>query len=80
MPAKHHCSWKDQYLGLAAEIRQLKAEMQSREASQLRPETSDVGVGDDDADEGLGVEGLTIVVHLKGRDDLVINTDLRNVS
>lgn len=42
-------------------------------------ETADMGAGDDAADEGLGVEGLTIVVHLKGRDDLVINTDLRDV-
>lgn len=30
------------------------------------------------ADE-IGLEGLTIVLHMKGRDDLVINTDLRNL-
>ncbi|KLU88985.1 hypothetical protein MAPG_07964 [Magnaporthiopsis poae ATCC 64411] len=28
-------------------------------------------------DDDLGLEGLTIVIHRKGRDDLVINTDLR---
>lgn len=27
----------------------------------------------------LGLEGLTIVLHMQGRDDLVINTDLRNL-
>lgn len=27
----------------------------------------------------IGLEGLTIVLHLQGRDDLVINTDLRNL-
>lgn len=29
--------------------------------------------------DDLGLEGLTIVLHMKGRDDLVINTDLRNL-
>ncbi|KAF3770540.1 hypothetical protein M406DRAFT_66939 [Cryphonectria parasitica EP155] len=29
--------------------------------------------------DNLGLEGLTIVLHMKGRDDLVINTDLRNL-
>lgn len=28
-------------------------------------------------DDGLGPEGLTIVIYMKGRDDLVINIDLR---
>lgn len=37
---------------------------------------------DVDAQEGpgdIGLEGLTIVLHMQGRDDLVINTDLRNL-
>lgn len=29
--------------------------------------------------EDIGLEGLTIVLHMMGRDDLVINTDLRNL-
>lgn len=29
--------------------------------------------------DGIGLEGLTIVLHMKGKDDLVINTDLRNL-
>lgn len=27
----------------------------------------------------IGLEGLTVVLHMQGRDDLVINTDLRNL-
>lgn len=29
--------------------------------------------------DNIGLEGLTIVLHMKGKDDLVINTDLRNL-
>lgn len=29
--------------------------------------------------DDIGLEGLTIVLHMQGRDDLVINTDLRNL-
>lgn len=60
-------------MNLTAEVRQLKAEIISRE--RLR-ETLAFNEGDDE----LGVEGLTIVMHLKGKDDLVINTDLTRAS
>ena len=43
----------------------------------------DVGVGETlarhDCDE-FGIEGLTIVLHMRGKDDLVINTDLEKES
>lgn len=39
---------------------------------------SDVDAQGQAADD-IGLEGLTIVLHMKGRDDLVINTDLRNL-
>lgn len=43
----------------------------------------DVGVGEmlarHDCDE-FGIEGLTIVLHMRGKDDLVINTDLEKES
>lgn len=36
-----------------------------------------------EADRGqqgdIGLEGLTIVLHMRGKDDLVINTDLRDL-
>jgi len=38
-------------------------------------------VGRDEEQEGdglgLGLEGLTIVLHMRGKEDLIINTDLR---
>ncbi|KAI2612230.1 uncharacterized protein GGS25DRAFT_111228 [Hypoxylon fragiforme] len=34
------------------------------------------GNGDDDDDDDLGIQGITIIMHLRGREDLVINTDL----
>ncbi|KAI1808523.1 hypothetical protein F4811DRAFT_570469 [Daldinia bambusicola] len=83
-PPNHECSWKDRYLALTAEIRLLKAELSTR-ASLRGPDVGYMGhVGDggvrgeteDGDDDDLGIEGVTIVVHLKGRDDLVINTDL----
>lgn len=40
----------------------------------LQSEVDTQGQTDD-----IGLEGLTIVLHMKGRDDLVINTDLRNL-
>lgn len=43
--------------------------------SILRSEYEDAQLKSDD----IGLEGLTIVLHLKGKDDLVINTDLSNL-
>ncbi|KAK1971507.1 hypothetical protein LY78DRAFT_651679 [Colletotrichum sublineola] len=79
MPPNHACSWKERYLNLTAEVRQLKAEIVSQEqhnsSGRVDIETN-VSQGDND----LGVEGLTIVMHLKGKDDLIINTDLTRAS
>ncbi|WYZ40754.1 hypothetical protein EsH8_IV_001095 [Colletotrichum jinshuiense] len=80
MPPNHACSWKERYLNLTAEVRQLKAEIVSRERHDT-PGLVDVGVNvNQDNEDELGVEGLTIVMHLKGKDDLIINTDLTQVS
>ncbi|KAH6693648.1 hypothetical protein F5X68DRAFT_248028 [Plectosphaerella plurivora] len=77
MPPNHTCAWRTRYMDLTAEVRQLKAEKVLREGARSQNEPA----ADDAADEeGLGIEGLTIVVHLRGRDDLVVNTDLRGVS
>ncbi|OLN83412.1 hypothetical protein CCHL11_02988 [Colletotrichum chlorophyti] len=71
---------KEHYLALAAEVRHMKAEIVSRERLNA-PGLVDVGVNVDQGDEeGLGVEGLTIVMHLKGKDDLIINTNLMQAS
>lgn len=80
MPPNHTCSWKERYLNLTAEVRQLKAEIVSRERRDT-PGHVDVGVNvSQDDDYEPGVEGLTIVMHLRGKDDLIINTDLRHAS
>jgi hypothetical protein len=34
------------------------------------------GEEDRDGEDDVGIEGLTIVLHLKGKDDLVISADL----
>lgn len=65
-------------MALAAEIRLLKAELSTRASLAIRNadytgEGGENGVNDDD---DLGIEGVTIIMHLRGRDDLVINTDL----
>lgn len=72
----HSCEWKDKYAILATEIRSLRAELSSRSALQqsvAAVSTEHVaGVNGDD----LGIEGVTIVMHFRGKEDLVINTDL----
>ncbi|KAL7626718.1 hypothetical protein AAE478_003492 [Parahypoxylon ruwenzoriense] len=76
-PPNHDCGWRDRYLALAAEARLLKAELSTR-ASLRGPDLVDAErVGDADGDDDdLGIRGVTIVVHRRGRDDIVINTDL----
>ncbi|KAK6078560.1 ATP synthase delta mitochondrial [Seiridium cupressi] len=68
-PPNHECSWKDRYVALTSEIRQLKAEMSSVNHTDTLQHELEHG-------DTLGIEGLTIVMHLKDKDDLVINTDL----
>ncbi|KAI1375923.1 hypothetical protein F4677DRAFT_460162 [Hypoxylon crocopeplum] len=77
-PPNHHCGWEERYLALTAEIRLLKAELSTR--ASLRGTDIDYTVQGEEGilneDDDLGIQGVTIVMHLKGRDDLVINTDL----
>lgn len=83
MPPNHNCAWREQYNALAAEMIQLKAEIANKEDRGLdgddsaAAQDSEEGAGDKQEDGQLGLEGLTIVMHLKGKEDLVINTDLR---
>ncbi|KAI1448422.1 hypothetical protein F5Y02DRAFT_431256 [Annulohypoxylon stygium] len=77
-PPNHECNWKERYFALAAEIRLLKAELSTRPS--LRGTDIDyTGLGEErvtNEDEDLGIEGVTIIMHLRGREDLVIKTDL----
>lgn len=75
-------------MDLNSEVEQLKSEMNSHEdtsqaTGSLRVGRIDVGVGDALARhecDDFGIEGLTIVLHMRGKDDLVINTDLEKDS
>lgn len=75
-PPNHDCRWKERYMALTSEIRQLKAEMSTRVSFHDVDAGSARGQDSQQQDEDLGIQGLTIVMHLKGKDDLVINTDL----
>lgn len=77
-PPNHDCIWKDRYMAVTAEIRMLKAELSTR-ASLRGTDMDHTILGEEsitNEDEDLGIQGVTIIMHLKGRDDLVINTDL----
>lgn len=65
-PPNHECTWKERYLDLTAEIRQLKAEL-STHAS-----LTSYGQHTDD----LNLLEVTIILHFRDRDDIVINTDV----
>lgn len=67
---KHSCHWRDRFMDLSAEVDQLRSELDTCEPS-------DTDIEREHECEDAGIDGLTVVVHLKGRDDLVINTDLR---
>ncbi|KAK8049271.1 hypothetical protein PG994_011001 [Apiospora phragmitis] len=75
-PPNHDCGWKDRYMTLTSEIRQLKAEMSTRVSFHEADADLARDQGSQQQDEDLGIQGLTIVMHLRGKDDLVINTDL----
>lgn len=71
---QHSCLWRDRFMDLSAEVDQLRSELDSCEP---REAFSPQGEPDDHECDDVGIDGLTVVIHLKGRDDLVINTDLR---
>jgi hypothetical protein len=75
-PPNHECSWKSRYLALAAEIRQLKAEMSTRASLMSSDILTTSAHGRSRDDDELGLIGVTIILHFRDRDDIVINTDL----
>ncbi|KND87929.1 hypothetical protein TOPH_07415 [Tolypocladium ophioglossoides CBS 100239] len=86
LPDEHSCVWRDRYLDLSVEVEKWKSELNSCDRSDEAladelPTRRDKGVGVDLRQGGtaddVGIEGLTIVVHMRYKDDLVINTDLR---
>lgn len=86
---EHQCDWKDKFNTLKAEV-EIGNQGQSSGVAEVGQEhqcdwkekylalKSEVEA--DGGQQGdLGLEGLTIVLHMRGKDDLVINTDLREL-
>ncbi|KAK1249868.1 hypothetical protein MKX08_009871 [Trichoderma sp. CBMAI-0020] len=80
MPSSHHiCEWRSRYLGLSAAFDKLQSELDvalqqaNPGTGGQEPETASHHNRYNDYD----IEGLTIIVHRRSREDLVLNTDLR---
>lgn len=86
---EHQCDWKDKYDTLKTEIEDGRQVQDSGVAEVGHDHRCDwkekylaleSEVAADQGQRGdLGLEGLTIVLHMRGKDDLVINTDLREL-
>lgn len=83
----HNCAWRDRYMDLNTELEKWKNEVISYDLEQDQAEGGEFTARnkEDTADatemrsaDEVGIEGLTIVVHMRYRDDLVINTDLKD--
>ncbi|UZP43776.1 hypothetical protein NXS19_011588 [Fusarium pseudograminearum] len=70
MPYKHMCAWRARYMDLKSQVDQLGDEtgcpLSDGRAGTLCSHTH----------TDIDIEGLTVVMHFKGKDDLVVNTDL----
>ncbi|KAF4981339.1 hypothetical protein FZEAL_2824 [Fusarium zealandicum] len=84
IPYNHVCAWRTRYMDLNAEIEQIKSETSPRSvvdetAEHHQVEGVDAGVGTSLSHQcpDIDIEGLTIVMHMRGKDDLVINTKLK---
>lgn len=87
--AEHHCDWRAKYDALKTETEEGRQGQGSGVAETgndhqcdwkerylaVKPDFEGAQSQRDD----IGLEGLTIVLHLRGKDDLVINTDLREL-
>lgn len=76
----HICEWRSRYLGLSAAFDKLKSELDIALQHQENPETIGQELGTasrHDQYTNYGIEGLTIIVHRRSKEDLVLNTDLR---
>lgn len=86
---EHQCDWKDKYNTLKVEIEDGRQGQDSGAVEIGQDHQCDwkekylalkLEVEADGGQQGdLGLEGLTIVLHMRGKDDLVINTDLREL-
>ncbi|KAK0623427.1 hypothetical protein B0T14DRAFT_564787 [Immersiella caudata] len=72
-------SWRQGVGGLAAGTQQSEVDMSPKSVSEIRMDRTTAETVEDsqcEDEDDIGIQGLTIVLHLKGKDDLVISTDL----
>lgn len=81
MRSSHHiCEWRSRYLGLSAAFDKLQSELDVALQQQTNLGTGGKELGTASHNNGYvnyGIEGLTIIVHRRSKEDLVLNTDLR---
>ncbi|KAK5989947.1 hypothetical protein PT974_08210 [Cladobotryum mycophilum] len=78
--SQHTCEWRTRYIGLTSELEQLKTELNALE-DQTCQHGEDVGSGNESNQhvcDDSGIEGLTVIVHRRYKEDIVLNTDLRD--
>ncbi|KAK4060735.1 uncharacterized protein Triagg1_10638 [Trichoderma aggressivum f. europaeum] len=78
--SRHVCEWRSRYLGLSDAFDKLKIELDialEHQASQVIAGGELGGVSHQHQYDDYGIEGLTIIVHRRSKEDLVLNTDLR---
>ncbi|KAL7959832.1 hypothetical protein V8C34DRAFT_313142 [Trichoderma compactum] len=79
-PSRHVCEWRSRYLGLSDAFDKLKIELDialEHQASQGIGGGELGGASHQHQYDDYGIEGLTIIVHRRSKEDLVLNTDLR---
>jgi hypothetical protein len=81
MPSSHHiCEWRSRYLGLSAAFDKLQSELdivlQQQAGADINRQEPGTASHDNRYND-YGIEGLTIIVHRRSKEDLVLNTDLR---
>ncbi|KAL7911060.1 hypothetical protein GGI35DRAFT_492522 [Trichoderma velutinum] len=77
---RHVCEWHSRYLGLSAAFDKLKIELDIALEHQASQGIAGGELGDASHQhqyDDYGIEGLTIIVHRRCKEDLVLNTDLR---
>ncbi|UKZ63638.1 uncharacterized protein TrAtP1_004864 [Trichoderma atroviride] len=81
MPSSHHiCEWRSRYLGLSAAFDKLQSELDIALQQQATADTvgqEPVTASHQNRYNDYDIEGLTIIVHRRSKEDLVLNTDLR---
>ncbi|KAH6606802.1 atp synthase subunit delta [Trichoderma cornu-damae] len=76
----HICEWRSRYLGLSAAFDKLKEELDVALENQGNQDDANRESGSASHQhrcDDYGIEGLTIIVHRRCKEDLVLNTDLR---